>query len=105
MDAESENTLNQGTIWSRGLYMLLFAFFLWLAKFVAFAVVVVQFFTVVLTGTTNVRLLTFGQSLSIYHYQVFLFLTFNSEQHPYPIGEWPEGAPLASDNDNNDDVI
>lgn len=78
-----------GGVWRRGLYMLLFMFLLGVAKFLAFAVILFQFVNVLLTTRTNQNLLRFGNSLSIYHYQVMLFLTYNSEEHPYPIGSWP----------------
>ena len=26
-------------------------------------------------------------------YQVFQYLTFNTEYHPYPFGAWPKGEP------------
>ncbi len=94
MNTEIENAPNERTIWNRGLYILIFAFCLWLAKFVAFVVVVFQFVSVLFTGSTNAKLLVFGQSLSTYQYQVMLFLTFNSEVHPYPLTDWPEGAPV-----------
>lgn len=94
MNTDMESSTREGTIWRRGLYMLLFAFCLWVAKFVVGVVVVFQFFSVVFTGSTNQKLLSFGQSLTTYHYQILLFLTFNSEEHPYPLSDWPEGAPL-----------
>lgn len=76
-------------IFQRAIYMLLFAFLLGVAKFVIFSVVIVQFLLVLLTGTTNAQLLLFGQGLSRYSYQIMLFLTFNSEVHPYPLSDWP----------------
>ena len=80
---------NTSTIWKRGLYMLLFAFLIGVAKFITFSVVVLQFFLILVNGTPNDQLLTFGKSLSIYTYQIMLFLTFNSETQPYPISGWP----------------
>jgi len=97
MNTETEDELNEHTIWNRGLYMLLFVFCLWLAKFVAFAVIVLQFLLVVFTKSTNPKLLSFGQGLSTYQYQLMLFLTFNSEVHPYPMNDWPAGPPLTDD--------
>ena len=91
------NTMNNDTesykdrrVWLRGLYMLIFMFFLGLVKFVAFVVIVFQFLTVLFTAETNKKLLMFGKSLSIYQYQIMMFLTYNSEEHPFPMGEWPE---------------
>lgn len=76
-------------IFQRAIYMLLFAFLLGVAKFVIFTVVIVQFLLVVVTGSVNSQLLRFGQSLSMYNYQILLFLTFNSETHPFPLSDWP----------------
>lgn len=90
MNTDIENQTNERTIWNRGLYMLIFMFCLWVAKFVTYMVVVFQFFVVLFTGSTNAKLLTFGQNLSSYIYQIMRFLTFNSEEHPYPMGDWPE---------------
>jgi hypothetical protein len=101
MNTETANALNERTIWSRGLYMLLFLFFLWLAKFFAGVVIFVQFFHVVFTGTTNKKLTDFGLSLSTYNYQALLFLTFNTEEHPYPMSDWPEGPPTAVTKEGN----
>ncbi|ALP53090.1 hypothetical protein Tel_07930 [Candidatus Tenderia electrophaga] len=92
MDMDMEDRGNEPGIWRRGLFMLLFAVCLWVAKFVAAVVIVFQFFNVVITGSVNEKLLWFGQSLSLYHYQVLRFLTFNSEEHPYPLGDWPAGG-------------
>jgi len=80
---------NTGTIWKRGLYMLLFAFLIGVAKFITFSVVVLQFFLILVNGAPNDQLLAFGKSLSVYTYQIMLFLTFNSEVQPYPFSEWP----------------
>jgi len=93
MTTETENSINERTIWNRGLYMLIFTLCLGVAKMVAFVVIVFQFLSVLFTGSTNPKLLLFGQSLSTYIYQGMLFLTFNSEIHPYPIGDWPEDEP------------
>ena len=70
--------------------MLLFGFLIGITKFVTLIVAVVQFIVVVVTGERNANLLHFGKSISTYQYQILLFLTFNSESLPFPIGEWPE---------------
>jgi len=69
--------------------MLLFSFLLGMAKFVVFGVVMLQFLFVLLTGTPNSQLLVLGQSLSVYIYQIVQFLTFSSDEHPYPFSDWP----------------
>ncbi|MCU7939620.1 MAG: DUF4389 domain-containing protein [gamma proteobacterium symbiont of Bathyaustriella thionipta] len=82
-------------VWLRGLYMLIFMFLLGLVKFVAFAVILFQFLTVLFTTKTNKQLVRFGRSLSIYQYQIMIFLTYNSEEHPFPMSEWPEPLTLS----------
>ena len=78
------------SVWNRALYMLIFILLLGVAKFVTIIVVIGQFLTVLVYVKPNEKLLTFGRSLSDYQYQILLFLTYNSEEHPYPMGDWPE---------------
>jgi len=80
------------SIWRRGVYMVLFAMLLSVAKAVTIAVMVFQILSVLFTRSTNQQLLALGKSLSTYHYQIILFLTFNSETLPYPFAGWPKGA-------------
>ena len=89
MNEEVKSYKNK-SVWLRGLYMLIFLFFLGVAKFVAFVVIVFQFLNVLFTTEMNQQLLKFGESLSVYHYQVMMFLTYNSEEKPFPMGDWPE---------------
>lgn len=89
MDHELKENLKQKKTWLRGLYMLLFAIFYSVAEIVILVVVVFQFLLALFTARTNARLVLFGKSLSTYVYQVMLYLTFNSEDKPFPFGEWP----------------
>ncbi|MEH6651393.1 MAG: DUF4389 domain-containing protein [Motiliproteus sp.] len=86
---QSRQPYKDGSVWMRGLMMVIFAFCLGVAKFVMFAVVVFQFASVLFTRHTNPKLLRFGQDLSRYQYQIMCFLTYNSEEQPFPVGEWP----------------
>jgi len=89
MNQELTQRLKAREVWIRGLYMLLFAFIYGVADVVVAAVVIIQFTFRLLNGETNPRLLDFGRSLSRYLYQVLLFLTFNSEEKPFPFDVWP----------------
>jgi hypothetical protein len=53
------------------------------------AVVVIQFGFVLITGDRNQKLLDFGASLSKFIYQILQFVTFNSEDKPFPFSDWP----------------
>ncbi len=93
MNDEIKQKILDKETWLRGLYMLLFILISGVARFVIAVVVLFQFFSVLFTGNTNAQLLTLGQNLSTYIYQITLFLTFNSERRPFPFGDWPDGPP------------
>jgi hypothetical protein len=90
MDNEIKNSVTNRETWMRGLFMLLFFLISGVARLVIAVVVLIQFLSVLFTGSANAQLLSFGQSLSTYVYQITLYLTFNSEWRPFPFGEWPE---------------
>ena len=51
----------------------------------------VQFFWVLFTGETNQKLQEFGKSLATYTNQIILYLTFNTEERPFPFDvDWPK---------------
>ena len=97
MDEETKQHLRNRTTWWRALYMLLFIVFYGVAEIVIAVVVLFQLLSVLFTGDTNWRLLTLGQNLGTYVYQILLFLTFNSDEKPYPFGDWPDGPPVEFD--------
>ena len=93
MNDEIKQKILDKETWLRGLFMLLFILISGVARFVIAVVVLFQFFSVLLTGNTNAQLLTLGQNLSTYIYQITLVLTFNSAGRPFPFGAWPDGPP------------
>lgn len=93
MQNEPQDANTEPSIWKRLLYMLLFLIIYGVTEIVIYAVVIFQFFAVLITGQSNQQLLVFGQSLSTFVYQIMRFLTFNSEQLPFPIGAWPKSTP------------
>ena len=92
MDEELKKHIREPKTWLRGLYILMFFVFYSVAKIIIFAIVLFQFILTVITGKTNERLVKLGLSLSTYSYQILTFLTFNTDYHPYPFGEWPSGT-------------
>ena len=82
--------------WTRGLFMLLFAVIYGLAEIVITVVVVFQFLYVLFTGKTIPNLLHFGQGLSTFVYDIMLFLTYNTEEKPFPFGPWTNDPPAAT---------
>jgi hypothetical protein len=85
-----EKNVTSRSTWLRLVFMLVFGFIYGLSRVVIAAVVVIQFLYVLLTGATNDQLKSFGHSLAIYSYQIINFLTFNTEQKPFPFdATWP----------------
>jgi len=89
MEPELKNNLRKRQTWLRGVYMLLFIVIYHVAEFVIGAVVLLQFLFTLFSGNTNLQLLRFGQNLSQYVYEILRFLTFNSEDMPFPFRDWP----------------
>jgi hypothetical protein len=94
MDPNLKQNVSSSNTWGRLLFMLLFGVIYSVAEIVLLAVVVVQFLFVLFSGEKNPRLLKFGKELSMFVYQVFLFLTFNTEDKPFPFDQWPSTEEL-----------
>lgn len=97
MDDELKQNLTASETWLRGLFILLFAFLLVVARIVTGAVVVIQFLFTVFAGQTNENLRNFGSSLAQFIYQTLLFVTYNSDTKPFPFATWPEPIEHAAD--------
>lgn len=85
-----KKNLKSKSIWMRLLFMLVMTFLYSVSRIVVGAVVVVQFFWVLFTDETNLKLQEFGKSLATYTNQIILYLTFNTEKRPFPFDmNWP----------------
>ena len=91
-DQTKTNILNAET-WMRLLYMTVFVLLSFVARMVIWVVAVLQFLLVLVTGEGNLNLRDLGQGTSKWTYQAFLFLTFNSDEKPFPFSDWPEIEP------------
>jgi uncharacterized protein YqhQ len=89
-----EEHLKSRSTWLRLFFMIVLAFFYAVSRLVTVVVIVAQFCHVLFTGETNRPLRDFGLSLATYTYQILCYLTFNTEQRPFPFdAEWPQGKP------------
>lgn len=75
--------------WIRLAYMVLFTLLLMAARVIVSIVVLVQFIFVLVFGKDNENLRNLGQGLGKWVYQTIMFLTFNSNDKPFPFDEWP----------------
>jgi len=85
-----EENLKSKPTWLRLVFMILFSVLASVTIFVASIVVGLGFLWVLFTGETNKRLQALGKSIASYLYQIFCYLTYNSDERPFPFdAEWP----------------
>jgi len=89
---ELKSNLLSSRHWLRLIFMLLFAALLQIAGIVMWVLVILQFLFSLISGQDNRNLRQLGSSLSRYIYQTLKFLTYNSEEKPFPFSDWPSSA-------------
>ncbi len=89
MDEQLKVNITRSEFWIRLAYMIFFGVCLQLSRIILWPVVVIQVFLTLFTGSENQNLRKFGSSLSQFVFQVCQFLTFNSEEKPFPFSDWP----------------
>ncbi len=94
---ELKSNLLSAEHWMRLVFMILFALVLYVAGFVMSFLVIVQFIFALVTGKANVNLRQLGDSLSQFIYAVLRFLTYNTDDKPFPFDAWPTPAPIAEE--------
>ncbi len=85
----NDNLRDSGT-WTRILHMLILGFAYSIAEVVLIGIIVAQVVLSLFTGQSNEPMRQLGKQLSRYVYAIFLFLTFNTEEKPFPFTGWDE---------------
>ena len=89
-----KDNLKSRSTWLRLFFMLVVIILYAVSRLVVSVVVLLQVFWKLFTGKTNKPLEIFGQSLATYTYQIVRYLTFNTEERPFPFElDWPAGPP------------
>jgi len=89
-----EQNVKSRSTWLRLVFMIVVFALYAVSRVIVFAVVVLQFLWVLFTGDTNKSLSGLGESLATYTYQIIRYLTFNSNDKPFPFElDWPTGSP------------
>lgn len=89
MTDETDTSDREENIWKRLLFMVLFAILYGVTDIVLITVALVQFGFVAITDQRNEFLLDFSSGLTQYIYQIVRYLTFKSEDKPFPFSPWP----------------
>ncbi len=87
-----KRNLSETSTWLRLLYMLLFGIVIELAFLVMFAIVIIQFLLKLFSATVNTELQKLGDSIGAYFHQIVSFLTYRTEEMPYPFAPWPKAG-------------
>ena len=105
MEPQVKENIADTNTWGCGLFMLLFAVIQWVSKTVLVIAIIIQFGFVLFTGEKNERLLNFSKELSKFLYEIFMYLTFNTEIKPFPFDAWPESdrTSLTADSTDSED--
>ncbi|HHZ68734.1 MAG TPA: DUF4389 domain-containing protein [Methylococcaceae bacterium] len=88
MQEDINQNLQKLSTWKRIFFMAIFAVMVSLVQIVLQLIILLQIASMLMTGNPNTNILGFGKKLSMYLYDIVLFLTFNSERLPFPFSEW-----------------
>jgi len=84
----SQDANGDGSTWTRGLWMLLFAVFFEVAKTVLAVATLIQFFWLLFAKEKNPHIAGFGNALSDWFSRVVVFQTGASDDKPFPFAKW-----------------
>lgn len=91
-----EENLKSRATWTRLLFIVLCFIQVWLAGLVGTVVIALGFLMVLFTGEVNRELRGIGQSIASYVYENVRYMTFNSDDRPFPFGNpWPSAESAA----------
>lgn len=85
-----DNAKNTDT-WLRGFFILVFGVIFYFLYLVIWLLVIFQFITKLLTGELNSNLEQFSTKMTSYALQILNYITYQSEERPFPFSPFPEG--------------
>ncbi len=107
MSGDIKENVTRRSIWLRLVFMIVLSVAFNVAEFITFAVVAFQFLASLFTGQPNDRLTRFGRNLARYFQQITVYMTFATEEKPFPFTRWPdephEETPVEEDSNQPND--
>ena len=89
MHEEKQEQEVQKASGERLLYTIFYAVIAKIVSMIICLLVVAQFLYSWIAGNPNEKLLSFSASLSEYVKQLIVYISFNSDAKPWPMGDWP----------------
>lgn len=93
-DAIKQNVSDKDT-WLRFVYLVVFGFAFYLSIVLTFATSIFQFLAKLFGGNSFPGLAEFGLNLATYQAQVTRYLTFASDEKPFPFAQFPSDEYVA----------
>ncbi len=90
MSGDIKENVTRRSIWLRLVFMIVMGVAYSVAEIVTLVVIVFQFLTSLFTGKPNDRLNRFGRNLARYFQQITVYMTFATEEKPFPFAPWPD---------------
>ncbi len=107
MSENIKENVTRRSIWLRLVFMIVLSMAFSVAEIITLAVVAFQFLASLFTGQPNDQLARFGRNLARYLQQIIVYVTFATEEKPFPFTPWPnephEEAPVEEDSNQLND--
>ena len=75
---------------SRALFTILYLIIIRLISAVLFVIAITQYIYSWLTGEPNDKIMYFTEGLGEYSKQLVSYVGFNTDEKPWPFGDWPD---------------
>ena len=87
-----KNNVKNTDTWLRGFFILIFGVIFYFLYGLIWLLVIFQFVTKVITGGLNSNLEQFSTKMTCYAMQILNYITFQSEERPFPFSPFPKGG-------------
>ena len=98
MNDQLKDNIQNTSTWKRVLFIVIFWLIFNLVELVIAVLVLFQVLATLFSGERNQRVLDLGAQLSRYAYRILQYVTFNSDDRPFPFSDWDYGHSM-SDSD------
>ena len=93
MKEDVKKNLKNTNVWLRFIFMILFVIIYQSIAIIVMALVIIfQFVFTLITGSPNPKVEPFSRQLAKYIYEILLFLSYNTEEKPFPFSDWPSDS-------------
>ncbi|RLA07480.1 MAG: hypothetical protein DRQ51_05835 [Gammaproteobacteria bacterium] len=100
--SDIQKSLTNKDNWLRGFFMIMMAVFYKITGIIICIIAIFQFVLTIFGKNLNGNLKNFSSSLVSYVYKLLLFVTYLSDEKPYPFSKWPDGHVIKNNKEKQD---